>query len=815
MDEVSSDPSKLPYEYVQFGLGLPAAWDITDSIAIADYLVETFGAGGGSELAQQALLDHLIDTYGEEEGTAAFDDVRWLNDPASPVSIPHDYDWESQPSGARDLPAKEWRRDARLGLADDARQPLGPAASSGAAAIGTLAQESLVPDDPSPSSVEELERIRRGVEETRKYISFGSNAAIIGPERTTAGGTLQLGGPQVGHFTPEIIAEFGLHSPENGLDMVGLTFAGAGPIVLIGRGPDYAFTTTTGNSDGADIYVEQLGDPADDGTPTYVYDGQTYRMDCRDETITTKGGLPYETIEICRTRNGPVLAMDDENGVAYALRRSWFDMETGTFNGFTGYNFVKSIEDFATVANLLQSNHNMFYADADGNYGYWHPGALPLRAPGTDVRLPQDGSSSEADWRRLRTADEVPHAVNFPRNWLANWNNKPAVSWDNGDGANYGVVFRSHLWNTLLDADGSMTFTDLEDMNRINGTTELEFAFFRDHVVRAGRASDDEQIRAAADVLADWNARREDNDDDGFVDSEPGYSLWKGWRSHARTMAFSDDLGSFAGTSSDSMLRHVLDGGDASLVKNIDWLNGEAVDTFLNRVMRTNLDALAAEYETAAMTEWQAAMPQQAYTRLNARFYDCEVARATGEDGTCQDALPGNVPDLDYMNRGTYNHIVEHRPFAPLGGGDPAPAPVTDDGAMPVTGGGAALAGLGVLGLAGALAGRRRALLLTGVALVAISPPGRPWDRPWPTASRSSRTVAPTRSKPSRSSRPASPASSTRPARSPRTTTTSTSCTPSGPTSRCRCMRRTSRSSVTARSRPSPTRPDPARRPDE
>src|SRR5918997_6453355 len=65
MDEVRSDPSKLPLEFVTFGLGPPEAWDITDSIAIADTLVETFGAGGGSEVAQADLLKFLTDKYGD------------------------------------------------------------------------------------------------------------------------------------------------------------------------------------------------------------------------------------------------------------------------------------------------------------------------------------------------------------------------------------------------------------------------------------------------------------------------------------------------------------------------------------------------------------------------------------------------------------------------------------------------------------------------------------------------------------------------------------------------------------------------------
>lgn len=196
-----------------------------------------------------------------------------------------------------------------------------------------------------------------------------------------------------------------------------------------------------------------------------------------------------------------------------------------------------------------------------------------------------------------------------------------------------------------------------------------------------------------------------------MVDSEPGYTLWKNWRSVARELAFADDLGSFVGRSSDSMLLHVLDGDDASLVKHRDWLNGEDVGDFLRRVMRENLDRLEAEQETDDITQWASPMPTQHYTRLNTAFFTCEVARAAGMEAGCADDLPGNVRSPDFMNRGTYNHIVEFRPIQDTpatedDGGDAAP--------MPATGAGAALLGLILLAGGGVLArpGGRRTLLL-------------------------------------------------------------------------------------------------------
>jgi penicillin amidase len=673
--EVNANPSLLPAEYTQLGLGRPAPWDVTDSIAIADMLVETFGAGGGTEMEQAELLKFLQDQHNsDEEAVGAFGDVRWINDPASPVSIPEDFDWRNSPSLAENLPAKDWRRDARLGLSDLDKRRIAPVEDAPSEPqVGTLEQVGLVPEEPSEESQEAVAAHVRGLEKLREIVHFGSNAFITGPQRTASGGTVQLGGPQVGQFAPQIIAEFGLHSPANDWDMMGLTFAGSGPAVLIGRTPFFAWTTTTGNSDGGDIYVEQLGPEPE----TYIYEGNVERMDCRDEQIPNTNGAPGETARICRTRHGPIIATDAENGVAYSIRRSWFDQETGTIEGFFGANFVDSIEEFSQSINKLMSNHNMFYVDADGNYGYWHPGAIPVRADGTDVRLPQDGRFAATEWSRIRIAQEMPHAVNFPRGWLANWNNKPAVSWDNGDGANYGGVFRNVIWNELLADEPAMSRVKGEEFNKINATIETEFTFFQEHIVRAGRASDDEQIRAAAEVLATWDARRIDEEPargsgmepgDGLVDSEPGYSLWDDWRDIAKEMAFRDDLEDFTGRASDSMLLHVLDGADASLPKSRDYLNGTPGDEFLNAVMRENLDRLAERYGTDDISQWQADMPTQFYTRLNVRFYDCTVADAAGAPANaCDDRLPGNVRNLEFMNRGTYNHLVEYRPGTQAG----------------------------------------------------------------------------------------------------------------------------------------------------
>ena len=85
---VIADPeNNLPYEFKVLGF-LPSPWSLRDSAAFGAFMVRQFGEIGGSELENQSLLNDLIASNGESEGWAIFNDLRWINDRDSPVTIP-------------------------------------------------------------------------------------------------------------------------------------------------------------------------------------------------------------------------------------------------------------------------------------------------------------------------------------------------------------------------------------------------------------------------------------------------------------------------------------------------------------------------------------------------------------------------------------------------------------------------------------------------------------------------------------------------------------------------------------------------------
>ena len=101
-----------------------------------------------------------------------------------------------------------------------------------------------------------------------------SNALLIGRRRSATGHPLAVMGPQLGYFYPELFMEVDAHG--GGIDVRGGVLPGL-PYVLIGRGPDYAWSATSANNDNTDQFLEELcnqdGTPATRSSDHYMYMG--------------------------------------------------------------------------------------------------------------------------------------------------------------------------------------------------------------------------------------------------------------------------------------------------------------------------------------------------------------------------------------------------------------------------------------------------------------------------------------------------------------------------------------------------------------
>ena len=230
--------------------GIPASrFTANDVVASAALIAARFGTNGGQEAQNAMFLDALEERFGAADARRVFADLREANDVESPVSVPGSFPQQS------------------------------PSATP---------EGSVVLDDGSFSGA------------PLAAPAFGSNALLVGAKRSETGRPLFVAGPQVGYFFPEFFAEMELAGA--GFAVRGAVFPGV-PLVLVGRGPDFAWSATSSQADNLDLFVETL---CDDDTH-YLYRGQCEPMRRFFAGTLKAQGQPDQEISYYETTHGPVV----------------------------------------------------------------------------------------------------------------------------------------------------------------------------------------------------------------------------------------------------------------------------------------------------------------------------------------------------------------------------------------------------------------------------------------------------------------------------------------------------------------------------
>src|SRR4029079_12885607 len=137
-----------------------------------------------------------------------------------------------------------------------------------------------------------------------------SNALLVSRKQSKSDRPIAVMGPQVGYYSPEILMESDLHG--GGIDARGATFPGISLYVLIGRGKDFAWSTTTAYSDNVDEFVERLCQDSEH----HLYKGKCIPFEKHDRTLTVTppppdpaGTLPRTIhMQSWRSVHGPIQA---------------------------------------------------------------------------------------------------------------------------------------------------------------------------------------------------------------------------------------------------------------------------------------------------------------------------------------------------------------------------------------------------------------------------------------------------------------------------------------------------------------------------
>src|SRR6185503_1961189 len=87
---------------------------------------------------------------------------------------------------------------------------------------------------------------------------------------------------------------------------------------------------------------------------------------------------------------------------------------------------ARDLKSFRQTLELhTNSSNNTTYADADGNFAYFHSNFIPRRDTSFDWTKPVDGSDPRTEWKGVLSVDESPNVINPRSGWVYNSNNWP------------------------------------------------------------------------------------------------------------------------------------------------------------------------------------------------------------------------------------------------------------------------------------------------------------------------------------------------------------------------------------------------------
>ena len=455
--------------------GIPATpFTANDVVASAALIAARFGTNGGQEAQNSMFLDALEERLGATDARRVFADLRSANDADAPVSLPGRFPYE--------LPSES---------------------SPGSAVL-----------DHGSFTGAQLEAP-----------AAASNALLIGAKRSENGHPLFVAGPQVGYFFPEFFAEMELSGA--GFAVRGAVFPGV-PLVLVGRGPDFAWSATSSQGDNLDLFVETLCD--DDRH--YLYRGQCEPMRRFFVGTLKAQGSPDQPVAYYETAHGPVVGFATVGGkrVAVSLQRSTRGRELLSLRAFYGLNTqaVTSAQAFLKTMGAVEFSFNWFYAD-DRDIALFSSGRLPLRAPGTDPALPTLGTG-DYDWRGFLPFAGHARGINPPSGAILNWNNKPAADVGAADSNfSYGSVHRNDLLRAAVSGRKKHNLVTVTAAMNKAATQDLRvvrvWPAIRD-VLQTGTAPS-ARAEAAAALLDGWRSAgssRLDRELDGKID-DPGAAV--------------------------------------------------------------------------------------------------------------------------------------------------------------------------------------------------------------------------------------------------------------------------------------------------
>jgi penicillin amidase len=266
---------------------------------------------------------------------------------------------------------------------------------------------------PRPELLPEFRGARSGNTGAQET-SPGSNNWAVRPSLTSTGKGFMVDDP---HREVSLPAHrYMIHLVAPGWNVIGATESTI-PGVIRGHNGRIAWGRTATASDQADVYIERLNPESRDQV---AFRGSWEPLQTFTEEIRVKGEAEPRRVEFRVSRHGPVFHVDEERGIAYALRSKLQEPGTAEYLGGLRLDQAENVAECLEESVYLKSPPtNLVCADAEGNVG-WTIAALSPRRNGWHGRLPVPGDGS-FEWEGFR--DDLPRTMNPAEGFIATANN--------------------------------------------------------------------------------------------------------------------------------------------------------------------------------------------------------------------------------------------------------------------------------------------------------------------------------------------------------------------------------------------------------
>ena len=332
----------------------------------------------------------------------------------------------------------------------------------------------------------------------------GSNAWVIGGDLTESGMPLVAGDSHRALDTPNVYYQVHLSCPEWRVSGYSLPGVPAAPHFT--HTEFAAWGMTHGYADYQDLFVEKFR-RGPDNRLEYKGDDEWFPAEHRIEEIGIRGDSA-QTINVVRTRHGPVILGNPENGSGVAFSHPgtnsgtpWANTLLGLLRARTADEVEESLRDWTEPVN------NFVYADRKGEFGYRYRGRIPIRSMSNAWR-PIDGSGSEHEWGDEIPFEEMPATRNPAAGWVVTCNQRiVGADYPHYIALEYAPDYRarrvtSHIGN-WRGGKG-----DVRDMTAMHAdrVSIPGLAFAR---VAAGLSVTGEPVAEAVSLLKDWDGGME------------------------------------------------------------------------------------------------------------------------------------------------------------------------------------------------------------------------------------------------------------------------------------------------------------------